>query len=273
MIRCGSWPVGVCTWSLRRDLPGVWKVMEEAGIDHVHLAVGPVFGEGGGAYREAARALPWTVSATMIDFPGEDYSTLESIRRTGGIVPDAAWESNKARALEAVCITAELGVRYLSFHAGFIDHGDGAAYGKLLDRIRVLANGATEHGVTLLLETGQETAEDLARFLRDLDRSAVAVNFDPANMILYDKGDPVEAVGVLGPWIRHVHVKDARRTPTPGTWGEEVPWGEGEVDHGVFLRALAAAGFEGALAVEREAGEDRAGDVCRAVERLAAFQS
>jgi len=272
MIRCMDRPVGVCSWSLRRDLPGVWKVMEAAGIEHVHLALGPALGGGGAAYLEAARTLPWTVSAGMIDFPGEDYSTLESIRRTGGVVPDETWEANKARALEAVRVAAELGVGLLSFHAGFIDHGDRAAYGKLLDRVRLLADGAAARGVCLLLETGQETAEDLARFLRDLEHAAVAVNLDPANMILYDKGDPVEAVSVLGPWIRHVHVKDARRTRTPGTWGEEVPWGEGEVDHARFLRALAAAGFRGTLAVEREAGEDRAGDVKRAVERLAAFE-
>jgi len=57
----------------------------------------------------------------------------------------------------------------------------------------------------------------------------VAVNFDPANMILYDKGDPIEAVRTLGPWIKHLHVKDATRTEQPGTWGAEVPWGTGQV--------------------------------------------
>jgi sugar phosphate isomerase/epimerase len=89
-------------------------------------------------------------------------------------------------------------------------------------------------------------------------------------MVLYDKGDPIEAVQVLGPWIRHVHIKDAIRTRQPGTWGREVPWGDGDVGPAEFVKALADAGFSGALAVEREAGDDRLGDIALAVSRLAA---
>ena len=75
-------------------------------------------------------------------------------------------------------------------------------------RIRIIAN----------LETGQETAESLQLFLEEVDHPALAVNLDPANMILYDKGDPVAAVHTLAPWIKHVLVKDALRTKQPGTW-------------------------------------------------------
>jgi sugar phosphate isomerase/epimerase len=83
----------------------------------------------------------------------------------------------------------------------------------------------------------------------------VCVNFDPANMILYDKGDPVEAVHVLGKWIRQVHLKDATRTKVPGQWGTEVPVGTGEVAWPEFFDALAKLNFSGPLVIEREAGE------------------
>jgi sugar phosphate isomerase/epimerase len=96
----------------------------------------------------------------------------------------------------------------------------------------------------------------------------MGVNFDPANMILYDKGDPIEAVRVLAPWIKHVHIKDAIRTKTPGQWGAEVPWGDGQVNSGAFLKVLRKVGFAGVLAIEREAGDDRVGDIKLAVERL-----
>ena len=100
------------------------------------------------------------------------------------------------------------------------------------------------------------------------DLPGVYVNFDPANMILYGKGDPVRAVGILAPWIRHVHIKDAVYSKTPGEWGEEVEWTKGQVDADRFIAALDEIGFGGALAVEREAGENRAGDIAAAVEDL-----
>jgi L-ribulose-5-phosphate 3-epimerase len=131
-----------------------------------------------------------------------------------------------------------------------------------------LADEAARRRIVLLMETGQETAVSLRELLEELDHAALGVNFDPANMILYDKGNPVEAVRTLGKWIKHVHVKDARRTRQPGTWGTEVPWGDGEVGGAALLRALAEAGFTGTLAIEREAGDNRLGDIQLAAARL-----
>ena len=105
---------------------------------------------------------------------------------------------------------------------------------------------------------------------QELDQPQVGVNFDPANMILYDKGDPIDSVRTLGPWIKHIHIKDATRTETPGTWGAEVPWGQGQVGAEAFLNALEEVGFSGTIAIEREAGDDRVGDIKQAVERLTA---
>ena len=97
---------------------------------------------------------------------------------------------------------------------------------------------------------------DLA--LDDLKAPNLKVNFDPANMLLYDMGDPIRAVEILGPDIRSVHVKDARRPTTPGHWGEEVPLGQGEVDIRRFVEALKRAGYAGPLIVEREVGDQAA---------------
>ena len=215
-------------------------------------------------------AQKWTITSTMIDFPQEDYSTLESIKVTGGVVPDAQWQQNHNLFMGAVIATAKLGVKYLSMHAGFIDESNKAYVEKIYSRIRDLANIAADNGVILLLETGQESAKDLQHFLETLDHQSVGVNFDPANMILYDKGDPIEAVRVLSPWIRHLHVKDAIRTSKPGTWGAEVPWGDGQVGVKRFLDVLDEVGFEGAMAIEREAGDNRFGDIKLAIERLTA---
>ena len=207
----------------------------------------------------------------MIDFPQEDYTTLETIKVTGGVAPDDSWEQNRELFIGAVDVTAKLGVKYLSMHAGFVDESDAAYAKKFYDRIRTLADAAAEKDLILLLETGQESATELRHFMEELDHPVIGVNFDPANMILYDKGNPIEAVKVLAPWIKHIHIKDATRTQQPGTWGAEVPWGDGEVQPEAFLNALSEIGFDGALAIEREAGDNRFGDVKLAAERLSSI--
>jgi len=266
------WPLGVCSWSLQADVDVVAEVMNTLGIDHVHMAVRPALADDGDKYLAAVNERSWIVTSTMIDFPQEDYSTLESIRVTGGIVPDECWPANRDLFRRAVDVTADLGVTYLSMHAGFIDPRQPAEVRKLTDRIGRLADMAAEKGIMLLMETWQETADELRQFLEDLDHPAVGVNFDPANMILYDKGDPIKAVQVLRPWIQHVHIKDALRTETPGAWGAEVPWGDGDVGSEFFLNVLKEFGYDGALAIERESGDDRVGDITLAVERLRQFR-
>ncbi len=272
MKKCGSWPISVCTWSLA--LSGIHetaRAVNDLGVDHVHLAVAPALEAGGNAYLEEVRRQGWTVTATMIAFAEEDYSSPASIRATGGIRPNATWEKNRRLVGEAMDVTAGLGVPYLSFHIGFIDRPGSESWGIMQERARVLARQAAAANVQLLLETGQETAEELLLFLGELDQPAVGVNFDPANMILYDMGDPVEAVAVLGPLIRHVHIKDGTRPKAPGAWGVQTPWGEGQVDEKGFFEALGRIGYTGALAVERESGNRRSADIRTAIDRLSAF--
>jgi sugar phosphate isomerase/epimerase len=103
------------------------------------------------------------------------------------------------------------------------------------------------------LETGQETAEALLQFIRDVDRNNLAINFDPANMILYGTGQPIQALRMVGKHVRSVHCKDALWSQTPGkTWGREVPLGDGQVDIAAYLSALKEIGYLGPLTIERE---------------------
>ena len=265
-----GWPIGVCSWSLHDNVDKIQSVLEQQGLSHLHLHVAALEGDDGARLSGLIKSEGWTITSTMVGFPQEDYSTLERIRLTGGVVPDAAWPANRERLVQAIATTSAMGVPYLSFHAGFLDHTDPDYAATFRSRIQETADVAAEQGVTILLETGQESAGDLRDFMQALNHPAVGLNFDPANMILYDKDDPLDAVRILGPWIKHVHIKDATRTTTPGTWGAEVPWGNGEVNAAGFIDAMAAVGYDGAVAIEREAGEDRVGDVALAVERLLA---
>ena len=269
--------VGVCSWSWQKPMAEVAAEMKKADVKGIHLALGPFIApdERHGA-AEGAEALKfvkdriasgeWVLMCTMIGTVGEDYSTLETIKKTGGIVPDANWAANRKIVTAGAKLTKELGCKYMSTHAGFLDESDPVALAKYVERVSWMRDECAKYGVTLILESGQETAEDLAKFMAKVP--GVGINFDPANMILYAKGEPMKAVRTLMPWIRQVHIKDACVTKVPGTWGTEVAWGSGEVGGKAFLAELALLGYKGNYVVEREAGNDRAGDIRAAIDGL-----
>jgi sugar phosphate isomerase/epimerase len=265
-------PIGVCSWSLQLEINEVTEALNKIGIDFLHLGLRWILDRDRQDNISLIKKQPWKISATMIDFPKEDYSTLESIKLTGGIVPDESWDKNRKLFFDAVKATKALGVNYLSMHAGFIDETQKGYAEKFRDRIKVLADAAANENIMLLLETGQETAEHLRKFLEEINHPAIGVNFDPANMILYDMGDPIEAVKILSPWIKHIHIKDAVHTANPGTWGQEVVWGDGQVQPDKFLRALKEINYKGVLAIEREAGDSRLDDIQFAAQRLSGFE-
>jgi sugar phosphate isomerase/epimerase len=122
------------------------------------------------------------------------------------------------------------------------------------DIVARIADEAARYGQTFALETGQEPAGALARFIADVGRPNLRINFDPANMILYGTGDPVEAFGVLAPWVISVHAKDGDWPPKdrPGALGSERRLGEGSVGIERFIAKLKEAGYRGTLNVERE---------------------
>ena len=269
--------IGVCSWSYQRPLREVADEMAKTGVKGIDLALTPfVAPDGRHGVEEGEEALAfakaqfasgaWRLFATMISFPQEDYSTLETIRKTGGVVPDDCWPRNREIAAAAAELSGTLGAPYMLFHAGFLDESNPTAYAAYVERVSFVRDACARAGVQLILESGQETAEDLARFLRDVP--GLYVNFDPANMILYGKGRPMEALETLVPWIRKIHVKDADATAVPGTWGTERPWGEGQVGGAAFIDALNGLGFTGNLTIEREGGDDRVGDIARAAARL-----
>ena len=269
--------IGVCSWSYQRPLREVADEMAKIGVKGIDLALTPfVAPDGRHGVEEGEEALAfakaqfasgaWRLFATMISFPQEDYSTLETIRKTGGVVPDDCWPRNREIAAAAAELSGTLGAPYMLFHAGFLDESNPAAYAAYVERVSFVRDACAKAGVQLILESGQETAEDLARFLRDVP--GLYVNFDPANMILYGKGRPMEALETLVPWIRKIHVKDADATAVPGTWGTERPWGEGQVGGAAFIDALNGLGFTGNMTIEREGGDDRVGDIARAAARL-----
>jgi sugar phosphate isomerase/epimerase len=264
--------LAVCSWSLQPGSPAdLVAKLASTGMRRVQLALDPlrdtpeVWGETVALFRQKGI----TIVSGMFGCVGEDYSTLETIRVTGGLAPDATWEQNWNNILATAALAHKLGLKLVTFHAGFLPHEErDPNFAKMLRRLAETADVFQAANLALGLETGQETAPVLVRLLQKLKRPNVGVNFDPANMILYDKGDPIAALRVLGPWIQQVHIKDARRTKVPGTWGAEVAAGTGEVDWRAFFATLRELNYKGDLVIEREAGSQRVADIKAARETV-----
>jgi sugar phosphate isomerase/epimerase len=198
------------------------------------------------------------MTGAMLGFPGEDYTSPQTIKRTGGFGDPALRPERLARLRWGIDRTVALGLDSLTLHAGFLPDPHDPGRERFLDTLAQAGQLAAAQSVTLAFETGQETAERLRTTLDELKSPSLKVNFDPANMLLYDMGDPIRAVEVLGPDIHSVHVKDARRPKVAGHWGEEVPLGHGEVNIKEFIAALKRNGFSGPLIIEREVGDQAA---------------
>ena len=257
--------LAVCSWSLRPSDPrDLLAKLEAVGIKRVQIALDPLreLPAVWGVLPELCATKGIELVSGMFVTLGEDYSTLESIQRTGGIVPDATWPENWRNIQAAADSAQKLGLKLVTFHAGFLPHDpNDYRFQTLLRRMASIADLFATKGIDLGFETGQETAATLGGFLQTLGKPNVGVNFDPANMILYDKGDPIAALQALGPWLKQCHIKDAVKTKVPGTWGKAVPVGTGEVDWRAFLQTLDKLRFQGDLAIEREAGGQRVADI------------
>jgi L-ribulose-5-phosphate 3-epimerase len=262
--------LAVCSWSLQPKTPQeLVEKLKQTGVTRVQLALDPlreqpeVWGKTG----DILSAASISIVSGMIGFIGEDYTTMETIHATGGVAPDETWEENWENIATSAGLATQLGLRLVTFHAGFIPPTEtDPTYAKLHHRLDLIADVFAAKGIDVGFETGQETAAVLLDFLKKLGRKNVGVNFDPANLILYDRSDVIGSLKLLAPWLKQIHIKDATRTRKPGTWGEEVPTGTGEVPWREFFETLASVNYSGSCCIEREAGNDRVGDIRKARE-------
>jgi sugar phosphate isomerase/epimerase len=266
--------LGVCSWSLQvKSIAELKGFLGKLGVNVVQIACGDphhASWDEGDSMPKVAHDSGIIMTGAMLGFPGEDYTSPQTIKATGGFGDPALRPERIARLKWAIDRTIALGLSDLSLHAGFIPASGDPARPSMLETLAQAGDLAAAKGITLAFETGQETAQLLRLTLDELRSPSLKVNFDPANMLLYDMGDPIRAVEILGPDIRSVHVKDARRPTAPGNWGQEVVLGEGEVDIKRFVETLKSIGYKGPLIVEREVG-DQAGrlrDVGRGLDFL-----
>jgi L-ribulose-5-phosphate 3-epimerase len=172
---------------------------------------------------------------------------------TIGLVPPRT-RTERIDALRQVSDFAkQLGIAQVQTHCGFIPENPGdPLYAGAVDAIRTVAQHCQGNGQYFLMETGQETPTTMSRAIRDVAMPNLAVGLDTANLILYGKANPVDAVDILGPHVRSIHAKDGRWPTNPDELGEEVLIGKGIVDFKKVFARLHSIGYTGAVTIERE---------------------
>ncbi len=224
------------------------------------------------AWKDALRDEDFTLVTAFAAYTGENYADIPTVQRTVGFIPLHTRGERLLRTLELSDFASVLGVGSVACHIGFVPHDQNDPdYVAVREMVQRVCDRCAENGQTFALETGQEPAATLMQFLAEVGRENLKINFDPANMILYGTGDPIEALEVVKSQVVSVHCKDGDWPPpgVPGALGTEQPLGKGAVGMARFVAKLKEIGYAGALTIEREVqGDQQRLDILSAIELL-----
>ncbi|MBI3947985.1 MAG: sugar phosphate isomerase/epimerase [Armatimonadetes bacterium] len=268
-----KWPIGIFT-SVGAGLGAGLDTVRALGIHTVqlHSPHGPErTPERVAHFRKQFADAGVQVTVVFAGFEGESYADIPTVQRTVGLVP-ADTRAERLQETKDIADFAEgIGCDVLGMHIGFVpeDRGD-RTYIAIVAAAREICDYCQTKGQRFHLETGQEKADVLLRFFQDVSRENLAINFDPANLILYGADEPIPALRMVGKHVKSVHCKDAKWARNPGReWGQEVPLGQGDVNIPLFLRTLKDIGYVGPLTIEREIiGEQQRKDIAEAIALL-----
>lgn len=239
------------------DPEGTIKRVHDMGFSNCFLSLdGYINKFTADAAKEIADLLgKYEVVATTVEVVGPgplEWNFLQG-PSTIGVVPPKT-RAARIDALRQVSDFAKrLGIQQVQTHCGFIpENPTDALYPQAVAAIRTVAEHCHANGQYFLMETGQETPTTVSRVIRDANLPNLAVGLDTANLILYGKANPVDAVDIIGAHVRSVHAKDGKWPTDPSRLGEEVLIGKGLVDFKTVFTKLHKLGYTGAVTIERE---------------------
>lgn len=273
------WPIGVFA-SVDAGLGVRWDVIKELNVPTIQLhAPHPDkrTAEAAESLKQQLESMNVVCTAVFGGFEGESYADIPTVVKTVGLVPTSTREDRLREMFDISDFARQLGCDTVALHLGFIPHdASDPDYKSIIDVTAKLCDHCQSNHQFLHLETGQESAEGLLEFLSHVGRDNLKINFDPANMILYGTGQPIEALRKVASHVRSVHCKDATWSAEPGkTWGSEVALGLGDVNIRDYLTTLKEIGYRGPLTIEREIPEDPArqrAEIGQAIELLTSLR-
>lgn len=202
-------------------------------------------------------------TALIITGPGPEVYDFQQGPETIGLLPRKYRSQRIARMKQGSDFAKAAGIPGIQGHCGFMpENPNDPQFAEVVQALREVASYCKSNGQSFRCETGQETPTTLLRAIRAVGLDNVGVNFDAANLILYGKASPVDALDVLGPLVLGVHAKDGLYPTDPNKLGEEVAIGKGKVNFPRLIQRLKEVGYRGPITIEREiAGPKQTEDI------------
>lgn len=192
-------------------------------------------------------------TSLVVGGPGREVWDFYEGPRTIGLVPRETREARAAQIRQASGFAKACGIAAVQTHCGFLpEDPNDSLYKETVAVLRELARYCKNNGQNFRYETGQETPITLVRTIQDVGADNQGVNFDLANLILYGKSNPVDAIEILAPYIQGIHAKDGLWPTNPKELGKEVAIGKGKVDFPRIIARLKELKYQGAVTIERE---------------------
>jgi L-ribulose-5-phosphate 3-epimerase len=192
-------------------------------------------------------------TSVVVGGPGREVWDFYEGPLTIGVVPRDTRAARIARMKQGSEFAKACGIPAVQSHAGFIpENPNDPVYNETIAALRDVVQYCRRNGQNFRYETGQETPITLVRAMQDVGLDNQGVNFDLANLILYGKANPVDAIEILAPYVQGIHAKDGRWPTNPRELGEEVPIGQGKVDFPKIIARLKQLNYQGAVTIERE---------------------
>jgi len=206
-----------------------------------------------GRLRQALDKYAIEATSLVVGGPGREVWDFYEGPLTIGLVPRETRATRIAHIKKASDFAKQCGIAAVQTHCGFIpENPNDLVYKETVAAMREVAEYCKRNGQNFRYETGQETPITLVRAIQDVGLDNQGVNFDLANLILYGKANPVDAIELLGPYVQGIHAKDGLWPTNPRKLGEEVPIGKGKVDFPRIIARLKERNYRGAVTIERE---------------------
>lgn len=220
--------------------------------------------------RDEAKKKKIRITSLWAGWAGPAKWNLIEGPATLGLVPKEFREMRKETMKAAGDFAVKLGVPAVITHLGFIPEPPlDPEFKATVEAVREIALYYKKLGLEFWFETGQETPVTMLRMIQHVGTDNLGINLDPANLILYGKGNPIDALDVFGKYVRNIHAKDAFYPTNPMELGEEVKVGTGRVRFPDFVKRLDQIGFKGEFIIEREiSGEQQKKDIAETVKYL-----
>src|SRR5213594_1551708 len=206
-----------------------------------------------GRLRQALEKHQIEATSVVVGGPGKEVWDFYQGPLTIGLVPRETRAARIAHIKNASDFAKQCGFQAVQTHCGFIpENPNDTVYKETIAAMREVAAYCKRNGQNFRYETGQETPITLVRAIQDVGLDNQGVNFDLANLILYGKANPVDAIELLGQYVQGIHAKDGLWPTNPRELGQEVPIGKGKVDFPRIIRRLKDLNYRGAVTIERE---------------------